>query len=101
MKRTRQDVVGAPIVAEPGPPDVAGAATYRAVSEVALFLDVAEDACISDTALAEEFAEFLAGDGVAETPTFPAADPIFRERLRRRLWQMHVLTQPSASHEPH
>ena len=101
MKRTRQDVVGAPIIAEPGPPDAAGAASHRADSEVASFLDVSGDACISDTALAEEFAEFLAGDGVTETPTLPAADPIFRERLRRRLLQMHVLTQPPGSQEPH
>ena len=101
MKRTSQDVVGGPIVAESGSPDVAGAPTHRAVSRLASFLDVSGEVCVSDTALIEEFAEFLAGDVVAETPTCPVADPIFRERLRRHLWRMHLRTPAPGSQEPH
>lgn len=100
MKRTSQAVVGGPTVAESGSPDVAGASMHRGVSEVALCVDGLGDACVCDAAQAEEFADFLAGDVAAKTPTFPAADPIFRERLRRRLWRIHVLTQAPGSHEP-
>jgi hypothetical protein len=102
MKRTSQVVAGGPTVAETvveeGSPDVAGASTQRAVSPVALSVDGSGD--VSDAALREEFAEFLSGDGAVETLTLPVADPIFRERLRRRLWQIHLLTLAPGSQEP-
>ncbi len=101
MKRITQDVAGGPIVSESGRPDVAGVSTYRAVSCVASFLDVLGDAYVSDAALFEEFAEFLAGDVAPETPSLPAADPIFRESLRRRLWRMHLLIQARGFQGPH
>jgi hypothetical protein len=98
MKRTSQVVAGGPTVSEAGSPDVAGASTHRAVSPLALCVDGSGD--VSDAALREEFAEFLPGDVAVETLTWPAADPIFRERLRRRLWQIHLLTLARGSQEP-
>ena len=101
MKHTTQDVAGGPIFSESGRPDVAGVSTHRAVSAVASFLDVLDDACVSDAPLCGEFAEFLSGEVAPETPSLPAVDPIFRESLRRRLWRMHLLTQAPSSQGPH
>ena len=101
MKRTRQDVVGRPTVTSSGSSDVAGASTTRGLSGVAGVLDVMRDACVSDASVVEEFAEFLAGDEALDMPPFPAADPIFRERLRRRLWRMHLLTHDPGFRDPH
>ena len=101
MKRTRQDVVGGPIIPETRGPDVAGGSMYPAVPELSSDLAEPRDANVYDASLAEEFAEFVAGAAAAESPMFPAPDPIFRERLRRTLWRMHVLTQAPGAREPH
>ena len=99
MKRTNQDVVGRPIVAESGRPDVAGVSPHHGVPAVASLLEVLEEEDVSDAAL---FAEFLAGDEALDAPSLPTADPIFRESLRRRLWRIHLLMQgPSGSQGPH
>ena len=53
-----------------------------------------------DATLADDFADFLAPtpEGMED---LPPPDPIFRERLRRRLWRMYVQTHLKDGPEPH
>ena len=112
MKRTTQDYVGRPVrhpvrnsVRNParnnGEEDVAGARRPQTPDEVASFLDARGDETDSDHSIVEEFADFLAGDSLQGDPFLPAVDPVFKERLRRRLWRLHLLTQPVGPNESH
>lgn len=44
-------------------------------------------------ARARDFEDFVAGDRGWSTSVMPLPDPSFRERLRRRLWRIQVLTR--------
>ena len=104
MKRTTQDYVGRPgrhPVRSKGPEDVAGSRRPQALVEVASFLDARGEETDSDHSIVEEFADFLAGDSVQDDPFLPAVDPVFKERLRRRLWRLHLLSQPVGPNESH
>jgi hypothetical protein len=92
MKRPLQDVAGRPKVRD-ALPDVAG----RMVSPGTLDLDwqvqsychVLRDplpTAADDATLIEDFRDFLAGDDGSDSERLPLPDPIFRDRLRRRLW---------------
>ena len=50
--------------------------------------------------MARDFAEFIEDP---ETSAGPLAepDPVFQERLRRRLWRMHLLTHGASGFERH
>jgi hypothetical protein len=47
---------------------------------------------VDDAALIEDFAEFIGGDEYFETGMLAAPDPVFQERLRRRLWRSYVVS---------
>jgi hypothetical protein len=47
---------------------------------------------IDDATLIEEFREFLTGNEGFDAIGSPVPDPIFSERLRRRLWRNFVLS---------
>jgi len=73
----------------------AGVAALNPVCEVASHLGVAGEGGGFDRRgvwLTEEFADFLAGAGAGDDDR-SSPNPIFRERLRRRLWRLHALTR--------
>jgi len=41
----------------------------------------------AEAAVIEDFIDFLEDDGDFGVPVLPAPDPLFRERLRRRIWR--------------
>jgi len=102
MKRMSQDYAGRPPRGMPR----AGATGRRSlvssrVQDVASFLDAE-----APVAPLDEFAEFLSLDptssgGHGQPLALPDADPVFRERLRQRLWRVHQLTQLIRDGEPH
>lgn len=50
---------------------------------------------LEEGVMSEEFADFL----VAEAAYRSAPDPVFQERLRQRLWRLHLMTRgPHSSH---
>lgn len=100
MKRTHQDYVGRPLTDKPRP-DVVGRPISLAPADVASFLDARAERSESDERMVSEFAEFLSGFADPEAPILPDADPVFQERLRRRLWRLHLLARPPASSDPH
>jgi hypothetical protein len=100
MKRILQDYVGRPM-SEKQTPDVVGRPSTRSVMDFASFLSVERDAADSDAGIVNEFAEFLAGPADLNEPVSGRPDPVFKERLRRRLWRLHLLTRPTNSHDSH
>jgi hypothetical protein len=46
-----------------------------------------------DATLIEDFRDFLAGNEAFDAIMLPAPDPIFSERLRRRLWRNFVVSR--------
>jgi hypothetical protein len=44
-------------------------------------------------ARARDFEDFVTGDRGRATPALPLPDPSFRERLRRHLWRIQILTR--------
>jgi hypothetical protein len=100
MKRIIQDYVGRPLTGKPRP-DVVGRPDPCVASDVASFLDARGEETDSDEGIVSEFAEFLAGVADPEAPILPNPDPVFQERLRRRLWRLHLLAHPPSSSDPH
>lgn len=54
---------------------------------------------------ASDFAEFME-EGARSTPHVSVGpdrtpDPVFQERLRRRLWRMHLMARPSVRFHRH
>jgi hypothetical protein len=97
MKRPSQDVAGRPRV-HPARSNVAGRSIPRNSNELASVCHVFRDPlpiAIDDAALIEEFREFLTGNEGFDAIELPAPDPIFSERLRRRLWRNFVLSHLS------
>jgi len=103
MKRILQDYLGRPVLEKPQPDVIGRPAVTRAVADVASFLDDARGGrADSNAQIVSEFAEFLAGPEASDARAPSAGiDPVFKERLRRRLWRLHLLIQPTTSHEPH
>ena len=100
MKRTHQDYIGRPLTDKPRP-DVAGRPIPLAPADVASFLDARAEHADSDERIVSEFAEFLSGAPDPPAPILSEADPVFQERLRRRLWRLHLLAHPRALSDPH
>ena len=44
----------------------------------------------SDAELIADFTDFMQGDASFDDGTLAPPDPVFREKLRRRLWRTHV-----------
>lgn len=95
MKRPGHDVAGRPRVCDPEP-DVAG----RPISSNAIgrtsfgdVLHILRSSRTDDAELIEDFADFLARDEDCRAEELPAADALFSERLRRRLWKNFVISQ--------
>lgn len=94
MKRPSQDVAGRPRV-HPTRSNVAGRSISQNSNELASVCHVFRDpmsSAIDDATLIEEFREFLTGNEGFDAIGLPAPDPIFSERLRRRLWRNFVLS---------
>ena len=100
MKRNIQDYAGRP-KRENLSRDVVGQRLTHSVPDVASFLDARRGDPQSDAQIVDEFSEFLSGGADPDHPFSADHDPGFREHLRRRLWRLHVTTQPSTSTEPH
>ena len=88
--------------------DVAGGLSVHALSR-ALACDVASyrlaeadpvAAARQEAELLNDFADFMIGDLGGEGGPHAAPDPIFREQLRGRLWQLHALTMQDDRGEP-
>ena len=98
MKRGSEDVVGRPKAAG-GVGEVAGLAlsvTRAGVQreEVASFKHALNDpmgTVIAVEDLMADFEDFMSGDLCFSSGELPPPDPVFRERLRRRLWRTHVI----------
>ncbi|MCR9093547.1 MAG: hypothetical protein NXI30_04970 [bacterium] len=111
MKRMMQDVVGRPITRETTrgyARDVAGASFAPITLDVASFRHALDDpmgTAETDAEWLAEFSEFMAGDDeldrAAKSGGRSSPDPMFRERLRRRLWRTHVLANVRDSGETH
>ena len=54
-----------------------------------------------DAEWAADFAEFMDGDAAFERGELPEPDPLFRERLHRRLWRTHVIINLRDGGETH
>ncbi len=96
MKRTNEDVVGRPRTRETRR-DAAGMANSAPVLDVASFRHALHDPMGTEQDDAEwlaEFTDFMTGDAEIEMAELLPPDPVFRERLRRRLWRTHVMTRP-------
>ena len=94
MKRPSQDVAGRPRV-HLARSNVAGRSISRNSNELASVCHVFRDpmpSAIDDATLIEEFGEFLTGNEGFDGIGLPAPDPLFGERLRRRLWKNFVLS---------
>jgi hypothetical protein len=94
MKRPSQDLAGGPKIRDVRP-DVAGQSISRDAGDVASYCHALRDSMSSaadHAALIEDFADFLVGDEGFEAGRLPAADRVFRERLRRRLWRHYVVS---------
>jgi len=94
MKRPSQDVAGRPRVRNVRP-DVAGRSISSSQVELTSYCRALYDpasTAVDDAALIEDFTEFIGGDEYFETGKLPAPDPVFQERLRRRLWRSYVVS---------
>ena len=103
MKRPNEDVIGRPRLRNLES-DVAGASMLPPIPDVASFRHALNDpmgTAQDDEQLLAEFEDFMTGDSQLESLGLPLPDPIFRERLRRRLWRTHVMTHLRNRGETH
>jgi len=103
MKRTNEDVVGRPKPRDLQR-DVAGATKPTPFLDVASYRHALDDPMATgqtDAELLADFADFMMGDAQIECGELPPPDPVFRERLRRRLWRTHVMTHLRDGGETH
>ena len=95
MKRIDDDVVGRPRTQELRR-DVAGITLSRYPEDVASFRHALDDPMATGRREAELRADFedfmMAGDAPLDGGELSIPDPVFRERLRRRLWRTQLLT---------
>lgn len=95
MKRMDEDVVGRPRTQELRR-DVAGISLARCPEDVASFRHALDDPMGTGRRMAELRADFedfmLAGESAHDGGELPIPDPVFRERLRRRLWRTQLMT---------
>jgi len=94
MKRSNEDVIGRPRLQDLKS-DVAGASMLSAIPDVASFRHALDDpmrTAQDDAQLLADFEDFMTGDSQLESVGLPSPGPVFRERLRRRLWRTHVMT---------
>ena len=90
MKRPRYDVAGMQRWASPRRHDVAGRPQRMPCIDVASF-DLASDGGRgSEAALLADFADFMSGEEALQRGDLARPDPLFRERLRKWLWRIHV-----------
>ncbi len=54
-----------------------------------------------DAELLAEFADFMIGDSETDLGELLPPDPVFRERLLRRLWRTHVMAHLRDRGETH
>jgi len=95
MKRQVQDVAGRPRVRD-ARSDVAGRTIMRSAIALESYCHVLRDpapAANQDAMLIEDFRDFLAADEGLEARSRLAPDPVFKERLRRRVWRNFVISQ--------
>lgn len=95
MKRPIQDVAGRPREREVRP-DVAGRIILRRTSDLESCCHMFRDSMTTaseEASLIEDFRDFLAGDEDFDSVGRPEPDPIFRERLRRKVWRQFVVSQ--------
>ena len=98
MKRTNEGVVGLRRASDLSV-DVAGSPLHQAKMDVASFRHALNDPLLtreSDADLLAEFEDFISGGECSLDGTLPLPDPVFQERLRRRLWRTQLFT-----HQPH
>jgi hypothetical protein len=104
VKRPSQDVAGRPKIRDLRP-NVAGrpAVSTSAIDPVAFHQAFHNrmSAGADDAALIEDFVDFLGGEDEFEVGQVSAPDPVFRERLRSRLWRNYVLAFLRRGSEPH
>lgn len=95
MKRIDEDVVGRPRKSRLRR-DVAGIRLSRGSGDVASFRHALDDPMGSGRRLAglrADFEEFMmAGESPLGGGELPFPDPVFRERLLRRLWRTQLMT---------
>jgi len=94
MKRPIQDVAGRPKVRD-AQPDVAGRMISRNAIDLESYCHGFRDpipTAADDAMLIEDFRDFLAEDEGFDSERLPSPDPIFRDRLRRRLWRNFVIS---------
>jgi hypothetical protein len=95
MKRQVQDVAGRPRVRD-ARSDVTGRTIMRSAIALESYCHVLRDpvpAADPDAMLIEDFRDFLAADEGLEARSRLAPDPVFQERLRRRVWRNFVISQ--------
>lgn len=103
MKRPNFDVVGRPQVPDRRR-DVAGVPARSKGGDVASFRHALGDplgVTERERALIDEYEEFMACDEEIDSGWLPTPDPAFRERLRRRLWRTHAVTNLPDGRELH
>ncbi len=104
MKRTTQDYAGRPVSAKVRPAVMGGPVPFVA-TDVTSFLDARRGLgghfVDSDEGIMDEFAEFLSENDATDCVPLTNPDPDFRERLRRRLWRLHLIAQPKTSKDSH
>jgi hypothetical protein len=95
MKQRVQDVAGRTRVCD-ARSDVAGRTIMRSAIALESYCHVLLDplpAADEDAMLIEDFRDFLAADEGLEARSRLAPDPIFKERLRRRVWRNFVISR--------
>ncbi len=97
MKRTNEGVVGLRRASDLSV-DVAGSPLHQAKMDVASFRHALNDPLLtreSDADLLAEFEDFISCGESFLDEARPLPDPVFQERLRRRLWRTQLFTQQS------
>ena len=103
MKRSMGDIVGLPRH-DDYREDVAGVPLVARRLDVASFRHAIDDpmgSAETDAEWAAEFADFMDGETAFERGELPEPDPMFRERLHRRLWRTHVIANLRGGGETH
>lgn len=100
MKRTTQDYAGRPAL-ERRSSGVTRRSSLLPVGDVASFMDARGPVVHSADDILNEFEDFMAGASGSMTSIASPPDPVFKERLRRRLWRLHLMTQPPSPKNPH
>ena len=68
---------------------------------MASFLDARGAGEDADAQTSNEFAEFMSAPMGSGDSIQALTDPVFKEKLRRRLWRLHLISQPISRTDPH